>query len=127
MDPQSLQSRPSIYTIGHSNHPLDGFLALLAQHNIQVLVDTRSQPYSKYASQFNSHPLGESLRANGIRYVFMGKELGGRPRDECFYDEKGYVLYGRIAESEPFLQAIGKLEKGMQTHTIALLCSEEDP
>ena len=127
MDSQPPQSRPSLFTIGHSNHPLDVFLALLSQHNIQILVDTRSQPYSKYSSQFNSHPLREAMKERGVRYVFLGKELGGRPEGDQFYDEKGYVLYGRIAQSEPFLQAIQKLEKGIEKYRIALLCSEEDP
>ncbi|HLK59666.1 MAG TPA: DUF488 domain-containing protein [Chthonomonadaceae bacterium] len=127
MDSHSQSERSTIFTIGHSNHPIDGFLDLLRQHGIQVLVDTRSQPYSKYASQFNSQPLREGLEANGIRYVFQGRELGGRPQEDRFYDEKGYVLYGRIAQSEAFRKAIQELLIGIQDQRIALLCSEEDP
>ena len=48
-------SRPAItlWTVGHSNHPLGAFLDLLAQHRIEVVADVRSSPYSRYASQFN--------------------------------------------------------------------------
>src|SRR5579872_3672750 len=40
----------TIQTIGHSNHSADHFLQLLKSHQIEVVVDTRSQPYSNYAT-----------------------------------------------------------------------------
>jgi hypothetical protein len=43
----------TIWTIGHSNHPLEAFLDLLAQQRMDMLIDVRSSPYSRYASQFN--------------------------------------------------------------------------
>jgi uncharacterized protein (DUF488 family) len=116
-----------IYTIGHSNHPLEAFLDLLHARHIDVLVDVRSRPYSKYAPHFNGQTLKEAVVAAGIRYAFFGKELGGRPDGAQFYDADGHVLYGRVAESPLFLEGISRLEKGIPKYRVAMMCSEENP
>jgi uncharacterized protein (DUF488 family) len=72
----------TIFSIGHSNQSVEAFLSLLQQHEIQVLVDVRSSPYSKYVPHFNSTPLAATLKRTGIKYMFMGQELGGRPDGE---------------------------------------------
>src|SRR5947209_11997942 len=98
----SLPNRGSLFTVGHSNHSLEAFLELLKKHTIQVLVDTRSYPYSRHVPHFNREELCEALRQRGIKYLFLGGELGGRPTGEEFYDEEGHVLYCRLAESPTF-------------------------
>jgi uncharacterized protein (DUF488 family) len=120
-------SRPTIFTIGHSNHSEEKFLELLTQHGIEVLVDVRSQPFSRYNPQFNDSNLANSLKAAGIRYLFMGKELGGRPEGEEFLDESGHALYHRMADSPEFLAGIERLERGLQEDRTAIMCSEENP
>ncbi len=120
-------SGPVIYTIGHSNHPLEDFIRLLEIHNIEILMDVRSIPRSGYADHFNQDCLSQALIANGIRYVFMGHELGGTPQDPQLYDAKGFVLYWKIAASESFLQAMDRLIELARTRRVALMCSEEDP
>ena len=52
-----------IYTIGHSNHPIDRLVALLQQHHIEALADVRSNPYSRFNPQFNREKLQASLAA----------------------------------------------------------------
>ena len=66
-----------VFTIGHSTHPLDRFIALLKQHNITALCDIRSRPYSRMNPQFNRDNLKKSLEEKDIVYIFLGKELGG--------------------------------------------------
>src|SRR5215469_13535814 len=101
---QDKTNRPlTIFSIGHSNQSIEAFLALLQQHQIQVLVDVRSSPYSKYVPQFNSTPLADAVRQVGVKYMFMGRELGGRPDGNEFYDADGHVLYNRVAEASLFL------------------------
>jgi uncharacterized protein (DUF488 family) len=117
----------TIFSIGHSNQSIEAFLALLQQHQIQVLVDIRSSPYSKYVSQFNSTSLAVAVRQAGIKYMFMGQELGGRPDGAEFYDADGHVLYNRVAEAPFFLDGINRLKKGGRTYRVAIMCSEEDP
>ncbi len=117
----------TIFSIGHSNQSIEAFLALLQQHQIQVLVDVRSSPYSKYVPQFNSTSLAVAVRQVGIRYMFMGKELGGRPDGDEFYDSDSHVLYNRVAEASFFLDGIDRLKKGGRAYRVAIMCSEEDP
>lgn len=116
-----------LFSIGHSNHALETFLGLLKQHQIEVLVDARSNPYSKFAPHFDVEPLKKEVTGAGIRYVYLGKELGGRPNGDEFYDADGHVLYSRVAESPLFLEGIRRLETGVTKYRVALLCSEEDP
>jgi uncharacterized protein (DUF488 family) len=116
-----------IFTIGHSNHAIDRFIDLLRTYGIEVLVDVRSQPYSKYAVQFNSKTLKSTIKDTGIKYIFLGKELGGRPEELEFYDADGHVLYARVAESPIFREGIARLEKGIQEYRVAIMCSEENP
>lgn len=116
-----------ILTLGHSNHPLERFLGLLRRHEIQVLVDVRSHPYSRFAPHFDSRSLKDAVTRASIKYLFLGKELGGRPDGPSFYDAEGYVLYSRVAESPLFLAGIQRLENGIQKFRVAMMCSEEDP
>jgi uncharacterized protein (DUF488 family) len=118
---------PSIYTIGHSNHPIPKFIDLLKRNRIEVVVDVRSKPYSRFAQHFKKERLQESLRENDIKYLFLGAELGGKPEGREFYDEDGKVLYERIAATEAYKGAIARLLKGIQAYEVAILCSEEDP
>ncbi len=118
---------PAIYSIGHSNHSLEVFLELLRQHAIDAIADVRSQPYSRYSAQFSREALAAALEREGIRYVFLGTELGGRPQDDEFYDDEGHVLYGLLALSENFLTGIERLEAGASRLRVAIMCSEEDP
>jgi uncharacterized protein (DUF488 family) len=119
--------RPGLFTVGHSNQPQEGFISLLKRNEIQVLVDVRSYPYSKYVPHFNKENLAGALKAQRIKYLYMGKELGGRPDEDEFYDEEGHVLYYRLAESPVFLNGIERLEKGIREYRVAILCSEENP
>jgi len=117
----------TIWTIGHSNHPLDTFLDLLATHRIEVLVDVRSSPYSRYASHFNKGAIEGALLRRTIKYLFLGDCLGGRAEGEQFYDEQGHVLYDRVADSPAFRGGIDRLLQGAAKFRIALMCGEEDP
>ena len=117
----------SVFTIGHSNHSAKKLVGLLKGHGIEVLVDTRSCPYSGHAPHFNVKDIEATLSGDGIGYLFLGRELGGRPEGEEFYDTEGRVDYALVEKSQPFLDGIHRLEKEIQDHKVALLCSEEDP
>jgi uncharacterized protein (DUF488 family) len=116
-----------IYTIGHSSHTSEHFIDLLRQHRVEVLVDTRSAPYSRYSPQFDREALRDSVIAAGMKYLFLGDVVGGRPKDESHYDEHGRARYGKVAETPEFLDGIARLERGADEFRVALMCSEEDP
>jgi uncharacterized protein (DUF488 family) len=116
-----------VWSIGHSNQDLDGFLALLDKHGIEAVADVRSTPRSGYSPQFDQPALTKALRDAGKYYVFLGDELGGRPDGEEYYDRDGHVRYDLVARSRPFLSGIDRLVEGARRHRVAIMCSEEDP
>jgi uncharacterized protein (DUF488 family) len=116
-----------IYTIGHSKHPLDRFIALLQQHGVDALADVRSTPYSRFNPQFNREKLTAALAAAGIRYVFLGEELGARTKDPSCYDDTGRVSYARLASTDLFRKGLERLLTGMRDHRIAIMCAEREP
>ena len=116
-----------LYTIGHSSHTPEHFIGLLQQHRIEVLVDTRSAPYSRYSPHFDREALSNLVSAVKIKYLFLGDVLGGRPKDEDHYDQAGRARYAKMGKSEEFLGAIARLERGAVDFRVALMCSEEDP
>ena len=116
-----------IYTIGYGARTLEEFLDALAAHQIDFLVDVRTAPYSRYKPEFSKSALENALRAAGVRYVFMGESLGGRPDDpDCYAD--GRVDYDRVAQ-KPFYQAgVERLRRAFdQQQRVALMCSEGKP
>jgi uncharacterized protein (DUF488 family) len=109
----------TLYTIGHSNHEFDEFVALLRQHNIQLVADVRSSPYSRYVPQANREALERALEAAGITYRWMGDRLGGRP--------SGVVGdYDQMRASPIFQQAIVDLLSLASEEHVAIMCSEGD-
>jgi hypothetical protein len=116
-----------IYTIGHSNHSIEKFLELLQKYGITAVCDVRSHPYSKYNPQFDYETLKQTLKKHDIAYVFLGKELGARSNDSTCYDSNGKVQYARLVQTSLFDEGIKRLNKGMGSHRIVLMCAEKDP
>lgn len=115
-----------ILTIGHSNHTLEGFLALLAKHGVTGVADVRSAPYSRFRPHFNRDALAATLKTHGIDYVFLGRELGGRPDDPACYDG-GRVDYERVARTSSFRDGVDRVIDEAARHRIALMCAEKEP
>jgi uncharacterized protein (DUF488 family) len=82
----------SVFTIGHSRHSTEAFVTLLRQHTITSVADVRSSPYSRFNPQFNRETIEGDLKANGIKYVFLGRELGGRSDDPTCFEKDGLVI-----------------------------------
>jgi uncharacterized protein (DUF488 family) len=121
---KSLQG--AVFTIGHSTHPQERLITLLRQHGITAVCDVRSTPYSRVNPQFNREMLKEFLRECGIKYVFLGKELGARSEDPACY-ENGKVQYDRLARTDLFRQGLERVQKGMQDYRLAIMCAEKEP
>lgn len=117
----------ALYTIGHSNHPLETFLSLLERHAIEAVADVRTYPRSRYNPHFNRETLAEALAERGVRYVFLGAELGGRPADPACYDETGRARYDLIAETAPFRDGMRRLIAEANAGRVAAMCSEKEP
>lgn len=116
-----------LYTIGHSNAELPAFLALLRQCEIALLADVRSRPRSFRFPQFSLPDLEASLRENGLGYLFLGEELGGRPEDPRMYLEDGRVNYRARRKARDFQSGIERIVAEREQRSLALMCAEEDP
>ncbi len=126
-----------LYTLGHSNHPIDKFDQLLAGHGIQLVADVRSTPFSRFNPQFNRANLQANLAENGIAYSYLGDWLGGRPKDPGVYlhhalpkESQEYLLeidYLAVMQRPWFIQGIGQLLDMAELLAATILCSEEDP
>jgi len=115
-----------VFTVGHSTHTLEVFVALLSRHGVTALVDVRSTPYSRANPQFNRETLERRLKVHGIKYVFLGSELGARSNDLTCY-ENGRVQYARLARTELFRSGIDRVIRGANEYHVALMCAEKEP
>ncbi|WP_411822461.1 DUF488 family protein [Leptospira sp. 'Mane'] len=116
----------SLFTVGHSNHTIEHFKSILIRHQIDVICDVRSNPYSKYNPQFNKEFLKNELKKSNIKYLFLGKELGARSDKKKYYINNK-VKYSLLVKDPLFKIGIKRLEDGMKQYKIALMCAEKDP
>ena len=115
-----------VLTIGHSNHSLEAFVALLQQHTVTALVDVRSAPYSRFNPHFNRKALDAALREHAVAYQFLGRALGGRPDDPSCYED-GQVRYDRLAQTPLFREGLERIIGDAGRERIALMCAEKEP
>ncbi|MCG9127604.1 DUF488 domain-containing protein [Candidatus Poribacteria bacterium] len=116
-----------IYTVGYGSRSITEFIEVLKQYHIAFLIDVRSIPYSRYKPEFSKKPLENEVEKHGIRYVFMGELLGGKPDDESCYVE-GLVDYEKVKKMDFFQQGIERIQTAFsQQQRVALMCSEGKP
>jgi uncharacterized protein (DUF488 family) len=121
----------SIYTIGHSNSMLEDFEALLERYSIQLLLDVRTVPRSRYVPHFNTENLARSLAAKEIGYRHM-KVLGGlrKPAKDSInsgWRNSGFRGFADHMQTEEFrtgLLELATLAAGKKT---AIMCAEAVP
>lgn len=116
-----------LFTIGHSAMEAGVFLKLLQQFEITLVMDVRSRPRSQRFPQFDQIELERTLREAGIRYLFLGEELGGRPEDPKGYRSDGLVDYRGRRKSRTFAAGMERVLAELERGDLALLCAEEDP
>jgi len=120
---------PTIFTIGHSTHPIEEFLALLSQHEIVALVDVRSYPSSKRWPQFNQDELQRALEQVGIEYRWL-KSLGGRRSSKnpesphTAWQIPAFRAYADHADSNDFRAGLNELMPLAAQNRTAYMCSE---
>src|ERR1051326_2275732 len=124
-------SMKTIFTIGHSTHPVEAFIALLQTHSIEVLVDVRTVPRSRHNPQFEIDALRASLHEAGIDYMHMAA-LGGlrRPRKDSpnnGWRNESFRGYADYMQTEAFQTALNELQELAQQHITAIMCAEAVP
>jgi uncharacterized protein (DUF488 family) len=102
-----------IFTVGHSTHEIDAFVALLHRHGVAVLADVRAFARSRRNPQFNAETLAGELPAHGIEYRHF-RALGGRrpPRPDSpngGWENDAFRAYADHALSPEFAAALDDL------------------
>ena len=116
----------SVLTVGHSTYPIGDFVVLLQTHGVTAVADVRSAPYSRFNPQFNRETVSEALAERGIRYSFVGRELGARSKDPACYKD-GRVQYARLARTAQFQRGLDRVIQEASKYRVALMCAEKDP
>jgi len=116
-----------VWTIGHSNMSIERFLELLCAHEIELLVDVRTAPYSRHWPQFSRDALARSAQVNDVAYLFLGRELGGKPDDPALRGPHGLPDYDAIAATPLYQEGIARLTALARERRTAFMCSEGDP
>lgn len=120
--------KPTVHTIGHSNHPAEDFLRLLQLYGVDCVVDVRSTPASQYNPQYNKPVLANFLKENDIMYLHFGREFGARHTDPKLQDASGKVDFEKVQASADFKLGIERLQQGVDKgYFPALMCAEADP
>jgi uncharacterized protein (DUF488 family) len=120
-----------IYTIGHSTRSAQELIALLHESRVDLLVDVRTVPRSRFNPQFNVDTLPHTLAAAGIDYRHM-PALGGlrhRPRDappspNGLWLNEAFQAYADYALTPPFHAALGELRDLAGAYTPTIMCAE---
>lgn len=115
-----------ILTIGHSTLPYERFLALLRAASVTAIADVRTTPFSRHFPHFNREALRDELRQDNLAYVFLGEELGGRPKAQHFFCN-GVADYEKMAKTKDFERGLERIIEGAKKYRIAMMCSEHNP
>lgn len=114
-----------VFSLGHSNHSIGQFVGLLRRHEIDAVADVRSSPYSRFVPHFSKERLRHALGEEGIAYLYLGDELGGKPpRQDPPVTRRSYRE--RIGQPA-FRHGIARLLDAVSRHRLALVCRERDP
>ena len=126
-----MHNLPVVYTIGYSGFSVQEMQHRLREYGFKdgngAVIDVRSTPWSARFSQYNKEVLPQVLAKHGIRYRSYALEFGARPDDEALYiDER--ADFELMAKSQPFLDGMAKLKKGMEMgYRFCLMCAEIQP
>jgi uncharacterized protein (DUF488 family) len=128
MSDSAPEEQLTIWTIGHSNRPIEAFLGLLTLNEIEVVADVRRFPGSRKHPQFGSDALRSSLAAVAIEYVGL-PELGGRrqPRPDSrntVWRNESFRGYADYMETDEFRSAVERLTELARLKRTALMCAE---
>jgi len=124
-------SNSNLWTIGHSNHEFEHFLAMLQSVGIEGLADVRRFPGSRRQPQFQQDNLRNLLAEADIEYRHF-PHLGGRRKTTSDTENDGWRVqsfnaYADHTQSEEFRNGLSELEEFARSKRVAMMCSEAVP
>jgi uncharacterized protein (DUF488 family) len=124
-------SSGSIWTVGHSNHPIETFTEILKAHGIERIFDVRRFPASRRWPHLNAENLGKSLPSARIDYVGM-PQLGGRRKalpdsPHTAWRVEAFRGYADFMDTPDFERALDSAMRLAAEKRSALMCAESLP
>lgn len=120
-----------IYTIGHSTHPIEDFIDLLKNYEIEMLIDVRTISKSSHNPQFNKEVLEAVLKESGIQYHHLSKLGGLRHTTKASVNVGWHNLsfrgFADYMQTPFFWEGIEELEILGKKYKSAIMCAEALP
>lgn len=123
----------TVFTIGHSTHPIDEFIRMVARNGVKTLADVRTVPRSRHNPQFEEHALAAAMPEAGIRYLRL-PELGGLRHTPVTVESingawrnTSFRSYADYMQTPGFAAGIDRLIALADEHTMAIMCAEAVP
>lgn len=121
----------TIFTIGHSTHPIDEFVELLRAHGVTQLVDIRTIAKSRHNPQFGQDLLSVSLPENDIAYQRL-EALGGlrhttKASVNGEWKNASFRGYADYMQTDAFEAGIADLLALAEETPTAIMCAEAVP
>ena len=118
-----------LYTIGHSNRPLEEFLALVAAHDVDGIADVRAFPSSRRWPHFNRQPLADALKGRGVQYDWLPALGGRRHKGRADSPHSAWTVaafrnYADYTDTNEFAQGLDQLLALARQYRTAFMCAE---
>lgn len=120
-----------VWTIGHSTRSSDGFMELLQDCDIELVLDVRRLPGSRRFPQFNADALSATLDAAGLGYERIASLTGRRTvshtvpfETNAWWQNRSFHNYADHAMGIEFTQGLDELITLATDNRVALMCSE---
>ena len=115
-----------IYTVGYGNKPVQDFIQVLQKHQIDLLVDVRSTPFSRWKPSYNTKTFKLTLNEQGIEYKFLGNKIGGLPKNKSLYTDD-LPDYDKMRTTTVYQDGLKELEAIIDSGIKAvIMCAEFD-
>jgi hypothetical protein len=118
------------FTVGHSTHAIEEFVALLTDLDVELVADVRTVPRSRKNPQYNRDVLSTTLRAFKLDYIHI-PELGGLrshrpvpPEVNGFWQNESFHNYADYAMSEEFRAGLRRLRELGHVQRCVVMCAE---
>jgi uncharacterized protein (DUF488 family) len=120
-----------VWTVGHSNHPLEKLIAILKAHGIERVIDVRRFPASRKWPHFDAESLAASLPGADIAYARM-PELGGRRKarpdsPHTAWRTDAFRGYADFMDTPEFAESLNRAMALTRERRSALMCAEALP
>lgn len=132
MDDSTAAPKPdTVFTVGHSTHPIEEFVELLKAHGVQRIIDIRTVPKSRHNPQFGIDQLPGSLAERGLGYHRI-EDLGGlrhttKDSPNMAWRNTSFRGYADYMQTDSFAGGMDELVRCAREDVVAIMCAEAVP